>query len=85
MSRIQNAIPFFFLFYAFRQLTDPRFSFFSSGFHIKRAFSPQQAIRRQERITSITGVYLLITPKPPSPDKHARKLERRSPRRSIKK
>jgi hypothetical protein len=77
---------FFFLFYAFRQLTDARFSFFFLRFsHRARVLRPQQAIRRQEGITAITAVVSSITPKPPSPDKHARKLERRSPRRSIKK
>src|SRR6202161_4617786 len=76
----------FFSLYAFRQLTDARFSFFFLRFsHQARVLRPQQAVRRQEGITAITAVVSSITPKPPSPDKHARKLERRSPRRSIKK
>src|SRR5580658_2881257 len=38
MSRIQNAIAFFFSLYALRQLTDARFSFFFLRFSLKRAF-----------------------------------------------
>src|ERR1700734_3822765 len=71
MSRIPARHCFFFLL-RLRQLTDLRFSlFFLSLFHINARSPAQQAIRRQERVTSIPGVHLLITPKPPSPDKLA--------------
>src|SRR5580658_768699 len=62
----------FFFFYAFASLLTFVFRSFSSVYFTSNARSPaKQAIRRQERITSITGVSLFITPKPPSPDKLA--------------
>jgi hypothetical protein len=67
-----SSTPLLFFLLRLRQLTDLRFSLFSSVYFTSSARSPaQQAIRRQERIASITGVHLFITPKPPSPDKLA--------------
>ena len=53
--------------------------------HQARVLPPNKLSVDKSASTSITGGCLLITPKPPSPDKHARKLQRRSPRKSIKK
>ena len=62
------------------------FRSFSSGFHIKRTFCGPSKLSVGKKASLLSPQScLLITPKPPSPDKHARKLERRSPRRSIKK
>jgi hypothetical protein len=64
-----SSTPLLFFLLRLRQLTDLRFSLFFP--HINARSPAQQAIRRQERIASITGVHLFITPKPPSPDKLA--------------